>query len=129
MTVLLFPGVRHVQRPSFRPIGDPTVRTLAYHLSLRDLVEMMAERCLSIDHSTVHFWSCTFRLNSWSDSTGATASDASLDRRFRSPPVAQPARYGETETVEPLIANGGQFSGRANLDIFYDLTISVTQWT
>jgi transposase-like protein len=29
---------------------------LAYNLSLRDLEEMMAERCLSIDHSTVHRW-------------------------------------------------------------------------
>jgi transposase-like protein len=29
---------------------------LAYNLSLRDLEEMMAERGLSIDHSTVHRW-------------------------------------------------------------------------
>jgi putative transposase len=29
---------------------------LAYNLSLRDLEEMMAERCLSVDHSTVHRW-------------------------------------------------------------------------
>src|SRR6185436_6082375 len=29
---------------------------LAYNLSLRNLEEMMAERCLSIDHSTVHRW-------------------------------------------------------------------------
>ena len=29
---------------------------LAYNLSLRGLVEMMAERGLSIDHSTVHRW-------------------------------------------------------------------------
>ena len=29
---------------------------LAYGLSLRDLKEMMAERCISVDHSTVHRW-------------------------------------------------------------------------
>lgn len=29
---------------------------LAYNLSLRNLEEMMAERGLSIDHSTVHRW-------------------------------------------------------------------------
>ena len=29
---------------------------LAYKLSLRDLEEMMAERGLSVDHSTVHRW-------------------------------------------------------------------------
>ena len=29
---------------------------LAYNLSLRDLEEMMAERGLSVDHSTVHRW-------------------------------------------------------------------------
>jgi transposase-like protein len=29
---------------------------LAYGLSLRDLKEMMAERGISIDHSTIHRW-------------------------------------------------------------------------
>ncbi len=29
---------------------------LAYGLSLRDLEEMMAERGISVDHSTVHRW-------------------------------------------------------------------------
>lgn len=29
---------------------------LAYGLSLRDLREMMAERGISIDHSTIHRW-------------------------------------------------------------------------
>ena len=29
---------------------------LAYSLSLRDLEEMMAERGISVDHSTVHRW-------------------------------------------------------------------------
>jgi putative transposase len=36
----------------------------------------------------------------------ATASDASLDKGFASPPVAQPAPYGVTETAEALIAAG-----------------------
>jgi putative transposase len=29
---------------------------LVYNLSLRDLEEMMAERCIQVDHSTVHRW-------------------------------------------------------------------------
>lgn len=29
---------------------------LAYGLSLRDLKEMMAERGISVDHSTIHRW-------------------------------------------------------------------------
>jgi transposase-like protein len=29
---------------------------VAYSLSLRDLEEMMAERGLAVDHSTVHRW-------------------------------------------------------------------------
>jgi transposase-like protein len=33
---------------------------LAYNLSLRDLQEMMAERGLSVDHSTVHRWVVRF---------------------------------------------------------------------
>lgn len=33
---------------------------LAYTLSLRDLEEMMAERGLSVDHSTVHRWVVRF---------------------------------------------------------------------
>jgi transposase InsO family protein len=36
----------------------------------------------------------------------ATGSDASLDRGCASPPVAQPAPYGVTETVGALIATG-----------------------
>lgn len=35
---------------------------LAYNLSLRDLEEMMAERGLSVDHSTVHRWVVHFSL-------------------------------------------------------------------
>ena len=33
---------------------------LAYNLSFRDLEEMMAERCLSVDHSTLHRWVVRF---------------------------------------------------------------------
>jgi len=33
---------------------------LAYNLSLRDLEEMMAERGVSVDHSTVHRWVVRF---------------------------------------------------------------------
>ena len=33
---------------------------LAHNLSLRDLEEMMAERGLSVDHSTVHRWVVRF---------------------------------------------------------------------
>ena len=29
---------------------------LAYNLSLRDLKEMMAERGIDVDHSTIHRW-------------------------------------------------------------------------
>ena len=36
----------------------------------------------------------------------ATGSDASLDKGFASPPVAEPAPNGVTETVETLIAAG-----------------------
>jgi len=32
---------------------------------------------------------------------------------FASPPVAQPAPYGVTETAEALIAAGWKFSGRS----------------
>ncbi|MER8716598.1 integrase core domain-containing protein [Mesorhizobium sp. M1295] len=36
----------------------------------------------------------------------ATSSDATLNSGFASPPVAQPAPYGVTETVQALIAAG-----------------------
>ena len=36
---------------------------LAYGLSLRDLKEMMAERGISIDHSTIHRWVVHFSVN------------------------------------------------------------------
>jgi transposase-like protein len=44
---------------------------LAYNLSLRDLEEMMAERGLSVDHSTIHRGSSASR-SCWSDSTDAS---------------------------------------------------------
>ncbi len=37
---------------------------LAYNLSLRDLEEMLAERGLSVDHSTVHRWVVRFAPHS-----------------------------------------------------------------
>jgi transposase-like protein len=47
--------VFHVFRPLFRPFSDPAVRTLilGLYLSLRDLEEMMAERGIRVDHSTI----------------------------------------------------------------------------
>ena len=33
---------------------------LAYNLSLRDLEEMMAERGIHVDHSTIHRWVARF---------------------------------------------------------------------
>jgi hypothetical protein len=46
---------------------------LACNLSLRDLEEMMAERGLNVDHSTIHRWSFTSRRSFSSASTGASA--------------------------------------------------------
>jgi putative transposase len=33
---------------------------LAYHLSLRNLEEMMAERGISVDHATIHPWTVRY---------------------------------------------------------------------
>lgn len=33
---------------------------LAYNLSLRDLEEMMAERGITVDHTTIHRWTVRF---------------------------------------------------------------------
>lgn len=38
---------------------------LAYGLSLRNLEEMIAERSVSVDHSTIHRWSCVTRRCCW----------------------------------------------------------------
>jgi len=46
---------------------------LAYGLSLRDLQEMMAERGISVDHSTIHRWVVHSRRCSWRASIGASA--------------------------------------------------------
>lgn len=46
---------------------------LAYGLSLRDLEEMMQERNIHVDHSTVHRWVCAFLHNCLNNSTGANA--------------------------------------------------------
>ena len=57
MKLLTIMEAYHVQGPPFRPVSDPAVRGyLACILNLRDLEEMMAERALSVDHSTVHRW-------------------------------------------------------------------------
>lgn len=44
---------------------------LAYGLSLRDLEEMMAERNIQVDHSTVHRRVCAFLRNCSNGSTNA----------------------------------------------------------
>ena len=51
-------GDDDVQRPPFRPVGNSALRALVsgYGLSLRDLKEMMAERGISVDNSTIHRW-------------------------------------------------------------------------
>ena len=46
---------------------------LAYNLSLRDLEEMMAERGLSVDHSTAHRWVVHFSPSCSSVSITASA--------------------------------------------------------
>ena len=51
-----------IQRP---PLGPLVILLcvrwyLAYGLSLRDLKEMMAERGISVDHSTIHRWTVHF---------------------------------------------------------------------
>lgn len=46
-----------------RSVILPCVRGyLAYNLSLRDLVVMMAERDIHVDHSIVHRWVVRFSL-------------------------------------------------------------------
>uniref|UniRef100_UPI0035E40DEB hypothetical protein n=1 Tax=Mesorhizobium caraganae TaxID=483206 RepID=UPI0035E40DEB len=46
---------------------------LAYNLSLRDLEEMMAERGITVDHTTIHRWTVRSRPCCWSaSSTGAS---------------------------------------------------------
>ncbi len=50
-----------VQGPSVRPISDRAVRTLAaYNLNLRDLEQMMGERGIAIDHTTINRWALGF---------------------------------------------------------------------
>ena len=56
----LAPGIAKVlQRRLHYPLDVMLLRVrwyVAYALSLRDLEEMMAERAIGIDHSTVHRW-------------------------------------------------------------------------
>lgn len=51
-------GGSNVQGPPVRPISDPALRALVPGLqsSLRDLEEMMAERGIVVDHTTIHRW-------------------------------------------------------------------------
>ena len=55
----LSPGVAKVLRRLHYPLDVMLLcvrRHVAYSLSLRDLEEMMTERVVGIDHSTVHRW-------------------------------------------------------------------------
>jgi transposase-like protein len=54
--------VSDVQGTPFRSIRHPALIRwyLAYGLSLRDLKEMMAERGIGVDHSTIHRWVVRF---------------------------------------------------------------------
>ncbi len=45
---------------------------LAYSLSLRDLEEMMAERGIAVDHTTIHRWTSVTHRSCWSVSTDAS---------------------------------------------------------
>lgn len=60
-----------------------------------------------------HSWLGCQTPAAFAGALAATGSDASLDVGFASPPVAQPAPYGVTETAEALTATGWQFSGRS----------------
>ena len=58
---------------------------LAYNLSLRDLEEMMAERGLSVDHSTVHRWVVHFSpqlLNCFHQRKRVVSSKWNLDETY-----------------------------------------------
>lgn len=55
----LAPGIAKVLQRLHYPLDVMLLRVrwyVAYSLSLRDLEEMMAERAIGIDHSTVHRW-------------------------------------------------------------------------
>jgi putative transposase len=55
----LAPGIAEVFQRLHYPLDVMLLRVrwyVAYSLSLRDLEEMMAERPIGIDHSTVHRW-------------------------------------------------------------------------
>ena len=55
----LAPGIAKVLQRLLYPLDVMLLRVrwyVAYSLSLRDFEEMMAERAIGIDHSTVHRW-------------------------------------------------------------------------
>jgi transposase-like protein len=55
----LAPGIAKVLQRLHYPLDVMLLRVrwyVAYSLSLRDLEEMIAERAIGIDHSTVHRW-------------------------------------------------------------------------
>ena len=64
-------GEFRCSRAPVRPISDTSVCTLdlAYNLSLSDLEEMMAERGIAVDHTTIHRWTIVFHQWCWSTST------------------------------------------------------------
>jgi putative transposase len=69
---------------------------LAYNLSLRDLEEMMAERGLSVDHSTVHRWAVRFapQLLERFNRRKRSVTDKWLPAEFPSPRRSSPFTQG-----------------------------------
>jgi len=47
---------------------------VAYPLSLRNLEEMMAERAIAVDHSTVHRWAIKLLAGAWKSAAPLQAS-------------------------------------------------------
>ena len=55
---------------------------LRYALSYRDLEEMMAERGLSVDHTTIYRLPCSARPQSWTNALGLTSKPATTRGRW-----------------------------------------------
>jgi putative transposase len=85
---------------------------LAYNLSLRNLEEMMAERGVSVDHTTIH---CDTRLTCWSALPGARG--LSLAGGISTRPTSKSGANGNIFTA--IDSNGDTvefwFSERRNL--------------
>jgi hypothetical protein len=76
---------------------------LRYKLSFRDLVEMIAERGLSLAHTTIMSW---FGGMPWSSSSAGTASEGPVVARGESVrPISRYAANGST-SIEPWIKLG-----------------------